>query len=121
MSTSDARDQHHAYAETCSNKVKQGLNQRLHSHSQGGGTKVSTSDAQISTMPMPRSAAKSEPGISNQGLGSRNFFFFIVPGCSHFQLSGLAGLGYELKFSVVFTIIVSITQTLTLTTTQILP
>ena len=37
VDAADPRDEHHAYAETCSNKVKQGLNQRLHSHYQGGG------------------------------------------------------------------------------------
>ena len=49
--------------------------------------------------------------------GPRNFVSMLVPGSGNFQLSRLAGLGYGLRFWVVFTIIVSLTQTLTLITT----
>ena len=51
--------------------------------------------------------------------GPRNFVSKLVPGSGNFQLSPLAGLGYGLglRFWVVFTIIVSLTQTLTLITT----
>ena len=45
------------------------------------------------------------------------FFSTLVPGSGSFQLSGLADLGYVLGFWVVFTIIVSLTFTLTLITT----
>ena len=55
----------------------------------------------------------------------RNFFSTLVPGSGNFQLSRLAGLGYGLglRFWVVFTIIVSLTLTLTsfTTLTEILP
>ena len=53
------------------------------------------------------------------------FFSTLVPGSGNFQLSRLAGLGYGLglRFWVVFTIIVSLTLTLTsfTTLTEILP
>ena len=51
--------------------------------------------------------------------GPRNFVSMLVPGSGNFQLSRLAGLGYGLglMFWVVFTIIVSLTQTVTLITT----
>ena len=47
------------------------------------------------------------------------FFSTLVPGSGNFQLSRFASLGYALVlgFWVVFTIIVSLTQTLTLITT----
>ena len=46
----------------------------------------------------------------------RRHFFYYCSGSSRFQLSDLAGLGYGLglKFCVVFTILVSLTTTLTL-------
>ncbi len=43
----------------------------------------------------------------------------LVPGSGSFQVSGLAGLGYELGFWVVFTIIISLTLTLTLLITTL--
>ena len=53
------------------------------------------------------------------------FFSTLVPGSGNFQLSRLASLGYALVlgFWVVFTIIVSLTLTLTVITTlnEILP
>ena len=60
-----------------------------------------------------------------RGPGRVIFFSTLVPGNSNFQLSRLAGLGYGLglRFWVVFTIIVSLTLTLTsfTTLTEILP
>ena len=62
---------------------------------------------------------------SNVQSGKRNFFSTLVPGSGNVQLSHLAGLGYGLglRFWVVFTIIVSLTLTLTSFTTlaEILP
>ena len=52
--------------------------------------------------------------------GKRNFFPINAPGMGRFQLLNLGVLGYrlELRFWVVIAIIVSLTLTITLITTQ---